>query len=160
MLSPVPFILDANLLALVFSSTNNIIQEHFSKKSIIGIAGGKKYMKELSQCPNIRRKILVLNQAGLFRLNHQDDAVNQCEKDLLKGKKCKSDDQHIVALGIVSLTKRLITHDNLAMHDFKKICSGKIFDPIETSRVSKKENVLKLRSPAKCKKIFNAVFFS
>lgn len=75
-------------------------------------------MKELVKLDAVRRLLATLNRAG--RLRSADAAQLRQEEDRLRaGRRCRSNDFHVLALAIASGARTLATFDKALSDDFK-----------------------------------------
>jgi hypothetical protein len=74
--------------------------------------------EELAKLDDVRRFLVVLERAG--RLRSADAQSLRKETDRLHaGRRCRSNDHHVLALAIVSGARTLATFDNALAEDFK-----------------------------------------
>lgn len=80
----------------------------------------------------------ALRTGKAIRIVKEDDdkVKKQCECLLQQGR-CKSNDQHIIALAHISGSRLLYTRDNNLISDFKDLVKGKIY-PLGNSNNAKK----------------------
>jgi hypothetical protein len=82
-----------------------------------GLVVGGKLLRELVRC-GLEPTLTVLSQAG--RLHRIDDGkIQPVQEKLMKDGKCHSDDQHVLALAIVSGCRLIFSKDKNLHKDAK-----------------------------------------
>lgn len=119
-------IIDASVASLVFGQSPSpdfrpVIDWLVSPDRDGRLAYGGRLKRELFTVRGARRFILRLRGAGRATL-FPDAAVDAKEKELKRGGLCLSNDQHIIALAIVSGARTLCSNNDKKRHlfaDFK-----------------------------------------
>jgi predicted nucleic acid-binding protein len=114
-------IVDANLASEVFSSPpaaefRPVITWLSSQHGRL-VFGGKN-ARELRRVSAAARYILQLSRAGRA-IQFPDESITQEELRLVQNGECRSNDQHVLALAIISRARTLCTSDRELMEDFK-----------------------------------------
>jgi len=85
-------------------------------KKAIAVYGGK-LAREYARMHKINRIIKELDRIGMFR-KVNDTEVDSKAKELEDNKSCLSDDQHIIALALISNARLLCSNDKTLHADF------------------------------------------
>jgi len=81
------------------------------------VAAGK-LLKELARLDSVRRLLAQLNRAGRLR-SADAERLRHEEARLRDGRRCRSNDVHVLALEVVSGARTLATFDAALSDDFK-----------------------------------------
>jgi hypothetical protein len=87
------------------------------KPKAVLVYGGSKLNKEYTGSEAIIEKLLELRRAGRAR-REDDGLVDSEEKRVAASKLCSSNDEHIIALALVSKARLLCSRDNALAGDF------------------------------------------
>jgi len=79
---------------------------------------GGRLLRELEQSATARQFLAELIRAGKA-LRRSDSQVDRKEQELVKTRRCKSDDPHVIALALVSGARLLYSEDEDLHGDFK-----------------------------------------
>lgn len=112
-------IIDTNVaqLALVQQDSRfKPILDGLARNTVRIVIGGR-LRKELLLIAGVTRVLKSLDQAGRVR-SVRDQAVFECETNVVGRMSLNSDDPHILALAIVSKVRLLCTDDKALMADF------------------------------------------
>ena len=114
-------ILDANVAHEVFGDGRPPAGEHFfdwlsSPRGRLVVGG--ELLRELGQNRGFVRWLGAATRAGRAR-SMPDESVNTRADELRRGDTCKSDDEHVLALALVSGARLLYTNDSALIVDFK-----------------------------------------
>ena len=98
------------------------------------VVGGSKFESEIRRDSKFLRFVNERRQSGKVRQGIKRDEVDAEHESLINRNICKSDDEHILALAIVSGTRILFTNDRDLQEDFKtsRIISkprGQVYTP-------------------------------
>lgn len=108
-----------------------------------GLIVGGDVKRELAK-GGLRETMVVLNQAG--RLKQLDDKkVDDLAKDIKQSGKCRSNDQHVIAVAMISGC-RLVYSSDQALHEDVK--NGEILSP--PASVYKSKDHVHLLTECKC----------
>lgn len=134
-------ILDTNSVSEVFGQGKSVAGgtlHNWIMKGGIKLVVGKTILEELNNNFFKDWYSTALNKGRVIHISKQEEyESNEIIKDLLKQSKCKSNDQHIIALAQVSGARLLYTQDNDLMSDFKKLLRGTIYPRGDTSQLRK-----------------------
>lgn len=134
-------ILDTNSVSEVFGQEKSVAGDtlyNWIMKGGIQLVVGKTMLEELNNKFFKNWYRTAISKGRVIRINKQQDyQVNIIIKNLIKQSKCKSNDQHIIALAQVSGARLLYTQDNDLMSDFKKLLSGTIYPRGDTPPLKK-----------------------
>jgi hypothetical protein len=113
-------IVDASCCTHVFRKEDDEYFGHiqaqlFAKNSKVHIVYGGKLTQEY-EVAGVSRIVKTLDQAG--RAQHASTSALDHQDQLIKKKRCKSNDRHILALALVSNARLLCTNDENLKEDF------------------------------------------
>ena len=136
-------ILDTNSVSEVLGQEKSTPGADFFNwimKGGIKLVVGKTLLGELSRGSRFRNWYSNAFRTGkAVRISSKDDdeAEKRC-KQLLQQGKCKSNDQHIIALAQISGARLLYTHDDKLKPDFKDFAKGRIYPLGESDNAKSK----------------------
>lgn len=113
-------ILDANIVGSVFGSNRPIAGKEFHKWISTGhgrLVIGGKLRRELARTPAREWLRVAISSGRAKQLN--DQKVDQRTQQLIESGKCRSDDQHVIALAQLSGSRLLYSDDGDLGKDFK-----------------------------------------
>jgi hypothetical protein len=111
-------IVDANVSATLLAQSSAIIEWLFGKRGNPRLVAAGKLRAELAKHDAVRRQLVALDRAGRLR-SADAEKLRLEERRLHAGRKCVSNDSHVLALAIVSGARTLATDDNALAGDFR-----------------------------------------
>lgn len=134
-------ILDTNSVSEVFGIERSVAGAtlyQWIMKGGIQLVVGKTILEELNNKVFEDWYSTAIKRGRVIRISKQEETkANEIIKDLIKKSKCKSNDQHIIALAQVSGARLLYTQDNDLMSDFKKLLRGTVYPRDDTPKLRK-----------------------
>lgn len=126
-------IIDTNCSADAFSNNCSgdllpIMESIYHRKCLLAY-GGTKLLREYGKIGHVVSKVVSLDRNGLAR-KYPSNLVDNKENELRQEQSCVSDDEHIVALAMISNTKLLCSKDQALHTDFKQIAKGAVYQNI------------------------------
>ncbi len=124
-LPPRFIIIDANVLACVFDPTNKLhvefspVKEGVERRRLTIAFGGTRYLKEIKKMPNYLRLIGQFKTANKAK-SFDGQEIDQQEQRIIRATSdSKFDDQHIIAIQVVSKAPVICSLDKQAHPFFK-----------------------------------------
>lgn len=113
-----PTILDANIFSLLFTHEFRPVLDALKNGEIILVYGGTKQLCEYKLLGSYIQFVIELQRNGFAKL--LDAKVVDAQERTVKGTGlCTSDDEHIIAIALVSKARLLCSHDKALHADFK-----------------------------------------
>lgn len=122
-------IVDPNVFPLVFGTPPAgdfaPVRQSLEDATARLVYGGSKLAREYKLMPKLRRLLVELDRRGSARPVRDADVDRATKKVIAEGR-CRSDDEHIIALARVSQVRLLCSHDKNLVRDFS---DSKILHP-------------------------------
>lgn len=110
-------IVDANLSG-EFLATKSPITDWLLGSGKPRLVVGGLLLSELTRSTEVRRLLVALQRAGRLR-SFEEEKLSPAQRRIVRIGLCRSNDTHILALGVVSGARTLATRDALLAADFK-----------------------------------------
>jgi hypothetical protein len=111
-------IVDANVRNLLSQPKSHVNAWLNGQRGKPRLVAAGRLLQELSGHVEVRKRLVELERAGRLR-RPDSDKLGQEEARLRRGGLCVSNDQHVLALAIVSGARTLATDDDDLTSDFK-----------------------------------------
>lgn len=111
-------IVDANAADQFLARQSAVTDWLLGKQGEPRLVAAGTLKEELARLAAVRRLLVDLDRAGRLR-SADAERLRQEENRLCAGRRCRSNDSHVLALAIVSGARTLATFDNDLAHDFR-----------------------------------------